>query len=127
VPDYIFLMHDDTTAPVVEADWPVWFARLRTMGAFEGGSAIGEEAAFRKTGVAGPVAGHIGGFVRVSATDIEAARCCWTATPFMKLAGRSRSGCCLSPTERETPPAELYSLSRGHSLSGLAFGLCSAA
>jgi hypothetical protein len=87
VPDYIFLMHDDTTAPVVEADWPVWFARLRTMGAFEGGSAIGEEAAFRKTGVAGPVAGHIGGFVRVSATDIEAARVLLDGNPVYEAGG----------------------------------------
>jgi hypothetical protein len=87
MPDYIFLMHEDTTAPVVGADWPIWFARLRAAGQFDGGSAIGEGASFRKAGQAGPVAAHIGGFVRISAPDLEAARALLAGNPVYEAGG----------------------------------------
>jgi len=87
MPDYIFLMHDDATGSVAEADWPAWFAKLRAAGSFEGGSAIGEGAAFRKAGEAGPVAGHIGGFVRATAADLEAAQDLLDGNPVYEAGG----------------------------------------
>ena len=48
--DYILLMHDDAVGP--ESGWDLYLAKLRQSGAFEGGSAVGGGACFRKTGPA---------------------------------------------------------------------------
>ncbi|MDB5421864.1 MAG: hypothetical protein JWR59_1811, partial [Brevundimonas sp.] len=56
-------------------------------GGFDCGWAFGEGAAFRKPGVAAPVAGLIGGFVRVSAFDLEAARVLLNGNPVYEAGG----------------------------------------
>src|SRR5580704_5508654 len=70
--EYIFLMHDDAVA-----DENAWWPCLHTLqqgGFFEGGSVIGEGICVRKNGAAGPITGHIAGFIRVNADGIDQAR-----------------------------------------------------
>jgi len=48
MPDYIFLMHDDSIAD--DAAWEPYLTALRQRGAFQGGSAIGDGACLRRQG-----------------------------------------------------------------------------
>ena len=60
--DYIFFMHDD--APAEESDWGPYFAKLKSNGCFEGGSAIGDGVCVRKRGEVSPLT-SVAGYVRV--------------------------------------------------------------
>jgi hypothetical protein len=83
--DYILLMHDDAQAG--ERDWDGYLARLRAGGCFQGGSAIGDGASFRKTGQAGAVSGHLSGFIRISADSLEAAQSALEGNPVYEAGG----------------------------------------
>ena len=72
--DFILLMHSDTQAPESGEAWERYLTELRASGAFDGGSAIGEGLAVRKSGTAGTVSRHITGYLRVRAVDIEDAK-----------------------------------------------------
>jgi hypothetical protein len=85
--DFMFLMHDDTTAPVDEAAWDTYFSLLNRSGAFRGGSEIGAGLAVRRHGSAGPLASHITGFIRVEAADIEQARLLIEGNPVFEAGG----------------------------------------
>ncbi len=71
--DYILLMHDDCTCPIADERWDAYFARLHRLGAFEGGSSIGDGHVLRKSGVPGPASDHLTGFIRVRAASLAAA------------------------------------------------------
>jgi hypothetical protein len=86
MPDYILLMHGDMTSPEDPDAWGPYFAKLRASGAFEGGSAIGGGAAFRKTGVAAGVSPLIG-FIRVSAASLSDARDLLPDNPVFEAGG----------------------------------------
>jgi hypothetical protein len=83
--DFILLMHGDTTGP--ESGWDAYFDRLRELGVFLGGSAIGEGAAYRRGPVAGPAAEHLTGFIRVEAESLEAARALLAGNPVYEAGG----------------------------------------
>ncbi|CAN5151749.1 hypothetical protein BH10PSE1_BH10PSE1_02220 [soil metagenome] len=85
--DFILLMHDDATSPERTADWEAWFATLRAKGAFEGGSAIGQGASFRKDGAPGSVSGHLNGFVRVTADSLAGAQALLAGNPVYEAGG----------------------------------------
>jgi hypothetical protein len=85
MPDYLLLMHDDATE--AENGWDAYFATLRRSGAFQGGSAIGDGASFRKQGSPGVVARHLAGFIRVTAADLEAARRFLVGNPVYEAGG----------------------------------------
>jgi hypothetical protein len=70
--DYILLMHDDAVGP--ESGWDLYLAKLRQSGAFEGGSAVGGGACFRKTGPAPGISAQINGYIRVQADDLAQAQ-----------------------------------------------------
>ena len=75
MPDYIFLMHNDAGRNQGNgAEWERYIGGLLQSGNFQGGSAIGEGLCVRKSDPVPPVAGHITGFIRVSAENIEDAR-----------------------------------------------------
>lgn len=86
MPDYILLMHDDMTGREDPAAWELYFARLRASGAFEGGSAIGMGAAFRKSGVAAPLS-PVAGFIRISAPSLAAAQAILSGNPVYEAGG----------------------------------------
>jgi len=85
--DFIFLMHNDAIADFPMSLWDAYFAFLRERGAFEGGSAIGSGKAFRKQGVPGNASDHLGGYLRVQATDLEAARALLAGNPVFESGG----------------------------------------
>ncbi|HEX7800866.1 MAG TPA: hypothetical protein VF402_10975 [Asticcacaulis sp.] len=72
--DFLLLTHDDATEPATGEMWGAYFARLRTMGVFDGGSAIGRGEAFRKTGAPDAVSARLSGYIRVRAPSLSAAR-----------------------------------------------------
>jgi hypothetical protein len=83
--DFMFLMHADATGD--GGDWESYLAGLRAKGVFQGGSEIGHGACFRKDGREPPVAGHIGGYIRVEAGDFEAARRLLAGNPVYEAGG----------------------------------------
>lgn len=78
-------MHDDA-APGPQ-DWEPYFERLRASGAFEGGSAIGEGACFRKDGKTPPISAHLAGFIRITAQDMSDARTFLEGNPVYEAGG----------------------------------------
>lgn len=86
MPDYVFLMHNDMTSPEDVDAWGPYLARLRASGAFEGGSAIGAGAAFRKAGPAAPLS-PVEGFIRVTAPSLHAARDLLAGNPVYDAGG----------------------------------------
>jgi len=85
--DFIFLMHNDSTSKISADLWDDYFAQLRERNAFEGGSAIGPGATFRKQGVPGDASDHLGGYLRVQAADLTAARALLAGNPVFEAGG----------------------------------------
>ena len=83
--EYIFLMHDDAVAD--ESAWGPYLQTLQQSGFFEGGSAIGDGICVRKSGAAGPITGHIAGFIRVNADGIDQARSLLVGNPVFEAGG----------------------------------------
>ncbi len=73
MPDFLLLMHNDTTRPEDERLWERYLAALRTTGALIGGSSIGHGAAVRRFATPAPVSAHLTGFMRIRAVDFHAA------------------------------------------------------
>ena len=72
--DFLLLMRNDAAAPVNIEAWGPYLAGLRAAGAFEGGSAIGPGACVRKAGPAPAITAQLGGYLRISAGGLDAAR-----------------------------------------------------
>ena len=60
MPEFIFLMHDDSVAD--EQPWEPYLEKLRRSGALDGGSAIGDGLCFRKAGSVPGLTAHLAGF-----------------------------------------------------------------
>lgn len=84
--DFILLMHNDAQGEDDNA-WGPYVARLRALGAFEGGSAIGAGASFRKPGVERPATARLAGFIRVTAQDFTAAKALLDGNPVYEAGG----------------------------------------
>ncbi len=85
--DYIFLVHDDATSAISDDDWGAYLARLRSVGVFQGGSAIGGGACVRKAERAPPLSAQISGFIRVTAQDLAQAKILLAGTPVYEAGG----------------------------------------
>lgn len=88
--DYILLMHKDATDPVAANDsaaWQNYFRLLQASGLFDGGSAIGEGLAFRKTGQPGVSGEHLSGYIRLRATSLEQAHSLLAGNPVYEAGG----------------------------------------
>jgi hypothetical protein len=72
--DYRLLMHDDAARDGSAEQWDRYFEMLGQSGSFAGGSSIGKGVACRMTKPAGPIAGHLNGFIRVRAASLDDAR-----------------------------------------------------
>jgi hypothetical protein len=85
--DYILLMHADAqTTPPAEM-WAAYFSALRAAGAFQGGSSIGAGETLRKDGVTVPVTSHLGGYIRIQAVDLAAAKALVAGNPVFECGG----------------------------------------
>ena len=87
--DYILLMYNDVPEAQrrPDAEWPAYFAKLREANAFEGGSSIGDGVCVRKAGPVAEISGHIGGYIRVRAADLDAARALVAGNPVYEGGG----------------------------------------
>ena len=83
--DYLLLMHDDATTAT--QGWPEYFHKLREAGVFEGGSAIGGGMTARKDAKPAPLAAHLGGFIRITARDLDHAREFLAGNPVYEAGG----------------------------------------
>jgi len=90
MPDYLFLMHDGSSGPTVEAhqeDWGAYIGRLQASGHFQGGSAIGPGMCARKFGDVPQITAHLSGFIRVSADRQNEARKLLAGNPVFEAGG----------------------------------------
>lgn len=85
--DFLLLMHRDQTSAETDEAWGEYFHRLRSSGAFEGGSSIGEGVALRKHGVPAPVTRQLVGFIRVRADDLSGAQALVSGNPVYEAGG----------------------------------------
>jgi hypothetical protein len=85
MPDFILLMHDDSEAD--DAAWQPYIATLIKRGCFEGGSAVGDGVALRKTGAPAPLLSGLAGFIRVSADSLEQAKTLLQGNPVYEAGG----------------------------------------
>ena len=84
--DYLILMHNDsgTTNP---DDWNTYFSQLNKLGVFQGGSSIGGGACISKTDNSKPITGHLSGYIRIEAGDLEHAKELIKGNPVFEAGG----------------------------------------
>ena len=87
--DFIFFMHDDVPQGHRRPDgeWTAYFAKLREIGAFQGGSSIGDGVCASKSSPPAAITGHISGYIRVSADSLESARNLVVGNPVYEAGG----------------------------------------
>lgn len=78
-------MHDDASGD--EGAWQPYLAKLQQAGVFDGGSAIGEGACFRKNGIPAPVTTQLAGYIRVRANSLEDAKAVLVGNPSYEAGG----------------------------------------
>lgn len=83
--DFILLMHDDAAGS--GGDWSTYLSGLRARGIFDGGSAIGSGACFRKGAAVPAPTKHIAGYFRVRAESLDAAKDCLNGNPVYENGG----------------------------------------
>jgi hypothetical protein len=75
--DFILLMYNDASDKPISNDsdrWGEYFSELRSSGHFDGGSSIGAGLRLRKGAADLAAAVDLEGFIRVRASDMDAAR-----------------------------------------------------
>jgi hypothetical protein len=87
MPEYILLMHGDSTGRESESVWTAYVQRLIDLGCFRGGSSIGKGQSFRRTGNAGAVTAHLVGFIRIEVPDRASARALLDGNPTFEAGG----------------------------------------
>jgi len=87
MPEYLLLMHGDATGRERQDDWTGYIDGLGKAGALRGGSAIGEGFCARQAGVVPPVSGHLVGYVKIEARDLDHARELLRGNPVYEAGG----------------------------------------
>ncbi len=87
MPDYLMLMHNDPARAADDSDWATYIERLNRTGKFRGGSAIGNGICKRKSGMAPPVTGHIGGYIRLEVASLTEAEALIDGNPVYENGG----------------------------------------
>lgn len=87
--DYILLMHNDApSGKDSRADqWTAYLAKLRQVGAFEGGSSIGDGVCVSQQASAPEVTRHLSGYIRIQAESLSAARELVAGNPVFEAGG----------------------------------------
>ncbi len=82
--DFILFMHNDVQA---DDGWDSYLGRLRQLGAFEGGSGIGEGICLKKAGSAPPITERLVGYIKIVATDMQQAKSLVVGNPHYEAGG----------------------------------------
>jgi len=85
--DFILFMHDDGQDKGGAEEWDPYLEKLRSAGVMRGGSAIGSGLCVRREGPAPKITGHIAGFVRVEARDLDHAKQLLIGNPVFEAGG----------------------------------------
>jgi hypothetical protein len=88
--DFILLMHNDSARPANDSDddpWGPYIERLKGLGRFRGGSAVGGGVCVNKAGTRVEVSAHIGGFITVQAESLEQVRELLDGNPVFEAGG----------------------------------------
>lgn len=85
--EFLILMHGDAPRGADPGAWDPYFARLRELGVFDGGSAIGTGAVYRKGADPASVTEQLTGYIRVRAESLEAARDLVQGNPVFEAGG----------------------------------------
>ncbi len=85
--EFMFLMHGDAVRAIPQADWGPYLSDLRVKGVLQGGSALGGGTTRRQAGAPGALSGHIGGYLKVVAADLEAAEALLPGNPVYEAGG----------------------------------------
>lgn len=88
--EYILFMHDDVLEPAIANDeilWNRYVTELRASGQFDGGSAIGQGALYRKNGANRTELMTVTGYIRIRAENIDAARRFLAGNPTFEAGG----------------------------------------
>ena len=84
MPDYLFLMHDDS---VDDGEWGPYLDKLQRAGKLRSASAVGPGICVRKTGRSPKVTEHIVGVIRVEAAGLGEARKLLAGNPVYENGG----------------------------------------
>ncbi|HEY3815161.1 MAG TPA: hypothetical protein VGL66_18230 [Caulobacteraceae bacterium] len=85
--DFMIFMHGDAPRAPDAAAWGPYFKRLRDLGVFDGGSAIGGGAVYRKGGTPAPLSNQLTGYIRVQAESLDQARGLIEGNPVFEAGG----------------------------------------
>jgi hypothetical protein len=87
--DYIFLMHNDANDEKRTRgdEWAAYFAQLRQVGAFQGGSAIGDGVCMSKAGAPPGITPQLSGYIRVQPESLNRARELVQGNPIFEAGG----------------------------------------
>ena len=88
--DFILIMYDDILDEAAANDgekWGIYLANLRDSGCFQGGSAIGSGARFRKGHPEKPAELALSGFIRVRAESLVDATSFLSGNPTYEAGG----------------------------------------
>jgi hypothetical protein len=85
--DFILFMHANAGVEAAPDKWPSYFAKLRSVGAFEGGSAIGGGETLRKDGTVAPTTDHLAGFILLQAESLTEAKALIAGNPVFESGG----------------------------------------
>lgn len=85
--DILILMHDDAPHPVDAAAWGPYLATLVAAGQLQGGSAIGPGLRLRQGAPEVAVEGDLGGYIRVSVENLDAAKALLAGNPVFEAGG----------------------------------------
>jgi hypothetical protein len=84
-PTASFFMHDEALDD--EKGWEPYIQRLKRMGCFQSGSALGHGICARKSGEAPSVTAHLTGYIRVNADSLDQAKTMLTGNPLFEAGG----------------------------------------
>ena len=88
--EFILFMYNDALNSAAANDdirWGDYLGRLRATGQFDGGSSIGSGLQLRMGHSDRPSSGDLNGFIRVRATDLDAARDYLAGNPVYEAGG----------------------------------------
>ena len=88
--DFIFLMHNDYAPPESDSGddaWGPYIQKLKGLGRFDGGSAIGGGLCVNQAGTKVEVSAHIVGFITVRAESLQEAREMLIGNPVFEAGG----------------------------------------
>ncbi|MEO0816264.1 MAG: hypothetical protein AAFX86_03055 [Pseudomonadota bacterium] len=85
--EFLILMHADTQEIVSDSSWDEYIAKLVSMGAMRGGSALSGGKSYRNSGPPASITEHIVGYLKIEAETIEQAGSMLAGNPVFEAGG----------------------------------------